>query len=288
MKLARIQKQNSNHLAVVRDNGIITLDGLQETFPTMHSIISGGEAALSQIRQFIADKPNTDSLENVSLLAPITRPGKILAIGMNYKKHEEEAVKLGIERRSQQTWFNKQITCISGPFDDIDPGVTEKLDYEAELALVIGTNAKYLTRDNALDAIFGYMVINDVSARDWQAHTPTFTMGKSFDTHGPTGPWIVTKDELPDPQNLQLHCYVNGERRQQTNTSEMVHTIVDQLVYLTQAFSLEPGDIIATGTPEGVGIAMEPPVFLQPGDVVRCEIEGIGAIENTVVPPLSR
>lgn len=288
MKLARIQKQNKVYLAVVRDDGVITLEGLHDTYPTMQSIIDGGDTALASIGDFIADKTNTDALTEVKLLAPLTRPGKIMAIGMNYKKHEEEAAKLGIERRSFQTWFNKQITCITGPFDDIDPGVTEKLDYEAELAVVIGSKAKYLTRDNAMDAIFGYMVINDVSARDFQAHTPTFTMGKSFDTHGPIGPWIVTRDEIDNPQNLQLRCFVNGECRQQTNTSDMLHNIVDQLVYLTQAFTMEPGDIIATGTPEGVGVAMDPPVFLQPGDVVRCEVEGIGAIENTVVAPLSR
>ncbi|MBN8910044.1 MAG: fumarylacetoacetate hydrolase family protein, partial [Rhodospirillales bacterium] len=180
-------------------------------------------------------------------------------------------------------WFNKQTSCISGPFDNIVTGVTEKLDYEVELAAVIGAPAKGVGEDDARHHVFGYLVCNDVSARDWQFHSPTFTMGKSFDTHGPVGPWIVTADEIDDPHNLALRCFVNGELRQENNTSEMVFNLWQQIAYLSTAFTLESGDLIATGTPEGVGVAMNPPSFLQPGDVVRCEIDGIGAIENRVV-----
>ena len=201
---------------------------------------------------------------------------------MNYKKHEEEADRLGVEKRAYQTWFNKQITCVNDPFGIIDPGVTQQLDYEVELGVVIGKKSKNLTQENVRDSIFGYLVVNDVSARDWQFHTPTFTMGKSFDTHGPIGPWIVTADEIKESQKLELRCYVNGELRQSNNTSEMIHSINDQLIYLSTAFTLEPGDIIATGTPEGVGVAMNPQVFLQNGDIVKCEIENIGFIENRV------
>ncbi|MCB0000598.1 MAG: fumarylacetoacetate hydrolase family protein, partial [Anaerolineales bacterium] len=197
-------------------------------------------------------------------------------------KHADEARKLGVQIPEHQVWFNKQITCICGPFDEIDPGVTEKLDYEAELGVVIGAPAKGVKKEQALAHVFGYFVANDVSARDWQQHTPTFTMGKSFDTHGPIGPWIVTADEVADPQNLELRCYVNDELRQTTNTNDMVHTVARQIEYLSTAFTLEPGDLIATGTPSGVGVAMDPPVFLRPGDVVRCEIDGIGVIENRV------
>ncbi|MEN9933407.1 MAG: hypothetical protein RIS17_1980, partial [Pseudomonadota bacterium] len=193
-----------------------------------------------------------------------------------------EADKLGVARNTHQLWFNKQTTCIAGPFDAIETGVTEKLDYEVELGVVIGKRAKSVTAENALGHVFGYLVANDVSARDWQFHTPTFTMGKSFDTHGPIGPWIVTADEVPDPQNLDLRCLVNGELRQSSNTGLMLHRIDAQIAYLSTAFTLEPGDLIASGTPEGVGVGREPPVFLQPGDVVRCEIDGIGAIENRV------
>ena len=222
-------------------------------------------------------------LGDVKLLPPIERPGKYLAIGMNYAKHLEEADRLGVKRSQHQTWFNKQTTCISGPFDDIEPGVTEKLDYEVELAAVIGRSAENVGESDAQAHVFGYTVANDVSARDWQFHTPTFTMGKSFDTHGPIGPWIVTADEIADPHALGLRCYVNGELRQQNNTGNMIHDLWKQISYLSQAFTLEPGDLIATGTPEGVGVGMEPQVFLQPGDVVRCEVDGIGAIENRVV-----
>lgn len=163
--------------------------------------------------------------------------------------------------------------------------MTAKLDYEVELGVVIGRPAKGVKAADALDHIFGYVVANDVSARDWQRHTPTFTIGKSFDTHGPIGPWLVTADEIADPQNLDLRCLVNGQVRQENNTANMIYSIAEQIEYLSTAFTLEPGDLIATGTPEGVGAALEPPVFLQPGDVVRCEVEGIGAIENRVIAP---
>jgi 2-keto-4-pentenoate hydratase/2-oxohepta-3-ene-1,7-dioic acid hydratase in catechol pathway len=157
------------------------------------------------------------------------------------------------------------------------------LDYEVELGVVIGRAVKGVKAADSLDHVFGYVVANDVSARDWQKHSPTFTMGKSFDTHGPIGPWVVTADEIPDPQALALRCLVNGEVRQQSNTSDMSFTVAEQIEYLSTAFTLEPGDLLATGTPAGVGAAMDPPRFLKVGDVVRCEIDGIGAIENPVI-----
>lgn len=150
------------------------------------------------------------------------------------------------------------------PYDDIDPGVTEKLDYEVELGAVIGARAKRVSEGDALDHVFGYFVANNVSARDWQFHTLTFTMGKSFDTHGPIGPWIVTADEISDPQSLDLRAYVNGQLWQQNNTANMIHSLRAQIAYLTTAFTLEPGDLIATGTPEGVGVGMDPPTSSSP------------------------
>ena len=153
------------------------------------------------------------------------------------------------------------------------------------LGVVIGRAGRHVKAANALGCVFGYLVANDVSARDWQRHSPTFTMGKSFDTHGPIGPWIVTAEEIPDPQALDLRCLVNGEVRQDSNTADMSFSVAEQIEYLTTAFTLEPGDLLATGTPEGVGAAMDPPGFLRPGDVVRCEVAGIGAIENTVAEP---
>ena len=147
---------------------------------------------------------------------------------------------------------------------------------------MIGKAAKSVSEADAPNHVFGYTVMNDVSARDWQKHSPTFTVGKSFDTHGPIGPWIVTADEIADPHTLELRCFVNGEPRQTGNTSELIYNVWQQISYLSTAFTLQPGDLLATGTPDGVGVARQPPVFLHSGDVVRCEVDGIGAIENRV------
>jgi 2-keto-4-pentenoate hydratase/2-oxohepta-3-ene-1,7-dioic acid hydratase in catechol pathway len=211
------------------------------------------------------------------------RPNKMLAIGLNYRDHAKEAVRLGVQIPAQQPWFNKATSCLSGPFDDIDPGVTRQLDYEVELGVAIGRTARYVTQDEAPSHVFGYFVANDVSARDWQLHASTWTIGKSFDTHGPIGPWIVTPDEIPNPHALEVRCFVNGERRQKSDTSQLIYNIWAQIEYLSTAFPLEPGDLLLTGTPGGVGHAMIPQRHLQIGDVVRCEIDGIGAIENKVI-----
>lgn len=282
MKLTRFRINNEISFGLIQEQGVIDFNKINLPYKSLQEIIQDGKDALNVVEQFCDGKSAHYKLSEVTLLAPVPRPGKFLAIGMNYKKHEEEADRLGVAKRAYQTWFNKQITCVNDPFGIIDPGVTQQLDYEVELGVVIGKKSKNLTVENVRDSIFGYLVVNDVSARDWQFHTPTFTMGKSFDTHGPIGPWIITADEIKDPQKLELRCYVNGELRQSNNTSEMIHNINDQLIYLSTAFTLEPGDIIATGTPEGVGVAMNPQVFLQEGDIVKCEIESIGFIENKV------
>lgn len=284
MKLLRYQMDGGPRLGVLEKDVIVDLGDMSAEYPTMLSIIAGGGQALDRVRELVSARQTTRPLQGTRLLAPIERPGKFLAIGMNYRKHAAEAQKLGVSTSQHQVWFNKQTSCIAGPFDDIETGVTEKLDYEVELAAVIGAPAKGVTEADAPGHVFGYMVCNDVSARDWQFHSPTFTMGKSFDTHGPIGPWIVTSDEIDDPHNLALRCFVNGEQRQESNTSEMVSNLWEQIAYLSQAFTLESGDILATGTPEGVGVAMTPPAFLQAGDTVRCEVDGIGALENRVVP----
>ena len=282
MKLLRFDDGGKAHLGVVEGEEIVSLDALADEYPTMLSIIEGGAKALVRIREVLAAATGGTPLASAKLLAPVEKPGKFLAIGMNYAKHVAEADKLGVPRSSYQVWFNKQTTCLNGPFGEIEPGPTEKLDYEVELGVVIGKRARNVSEADALDHVFGYFVANDVSARDFQFHSQTMTMGKSFDTHGPIGPWIVTADEVADPQALNLRCYVNGVERQSSNTDNMIHKIRSQIAYLTSAFTLEPGDLIATGTPEGVGVGMEPQVFLQPGDVVRCEIDGIGMIENRV------
>ena len=282
MKLVRYRTADGAALGVVKGDGIVSLAALGVTAPTMLELIETGPAALETIRASLPAAITAIALADADLLAPIEKPGKYLAIGMNYGKHLEEADRLGVARSTHQVWFNKQTTCIVGPFDTIEPGPTEKLDYEVELGVVIGTRAKNVSEADALDHVFGYFVANDVSARDYQFHSQTMMMGKSFDTHGPIGPWIVTADEIPDPQALDLKCFVNGEQRQANNTANMIASVRQQIAYVTTAFTLEPGDLIATGTPEGVGVGMEPQVFLKPGDVVRCEIENIGVIENKV------
>ena len=281
MRFVRYENTGAR-IGAIKGDGVVDLLTAGSPWSTIQAIAAAGEPALLKLSELVDERPADHPLRSLTLLAPIERPGKYMAIGMNYAKHLEEADRLGVARSKHQIWFNKQTSCITGPFDEIEPGVTEQLDYEVELAAVIGKPAKAVGRDDALGHVFGYTVANDVSARDWQFHTPTFTMGKSFDTHGPIGPWVVTADEIPDPQALALRCFVNGELRQSSSTGQMIHGLADQIAYLSAAFTLETGDLLATGTPEGVGIGRVPKSFLEPGDVVRCEIDGIGAIENSV------
>ena len=281
MRILRYERGGLPAVGVLEGEEVVPLASLG-AYPTVTAIAAGGPEALERVRAFVAGRTERVLLAGLRLLAPIERPGKYLAIGMNYRKHAEEAAKLGIAMPQKQLWFNKQTTCVAGPYDDIVQGVTEQLDYEVELGVVIGRTAKSVSAADAPAHVFGYLVADDVSARDWQFHAPTFTVGKSFDTHGPIGPWIVTADEIPDPHVLRVRTWVNGEPRQDSSTSELIFNVWDQIAYLSTAFTLEPGDILATGTPEGVGVGMNPKRFLQPGDVVRCEVDAIGAIENRV------
>jgi 2-keto-4-pentenoate hydratase/2-oxohepta-3-ene-1,7-dioic acid hydratase in catechol pathway len=282
MKLARYRSPSGTQCGVVMGEGVVSFSSMGLGFSTLDELIARGDEALDGIRNLVRDRSPDHRLADIELLAPFPRPGKYLAIGMNFVKHVEEARRMGANMAADQMWFNKQTTCINDPYGLIEAGVSRKLDYEVELGFAIGRRAKHVARQDALRYIFGYFVANDVSARDWQFHSPTFTVGKSFDTHGPIGPWVVTADEIPDPQALQLRCLVNGEVRQDSNTRDMIYSIAEQIAYLSTAFTLEPGDLIATGTPDGVGMGMEPPRFLSSGDIVRCEIDGIGAIENRV------
>ncbi|MDN5862470.1 MAG: fumarylacetoacetate hydrolase family protein [Salinisphaera sp.] len=229
----------------------------------------------------LADGPDDGRLDNHRLTCPVPRPGKILALGLNYRDHIEEA---GMDEPAHQTWFAKMPTAANGPYDPVHlPRVSDKLDYEAELAVVIGKLARHVPRADAADYIAGYCVGNDVSVRDWQLRTSQFVVGKSFDTHCPFGPWLVTGDELGDPQALGIRCTVNGELRQQSNTRAMVFTVFEMIEHLSQAMTLEPGDVLFTGTPAGVGAMRKPPAYLTAGDVLRTEIDGIGALENEIV-----
>jgi 2-keto-4-pentenoate hydratase/2-oxohepta-3-ene-1,7-dioic acid hydratase in catechol pathway len=211
------------------------------------------------------------------------RPQKFLGIGLNYADHIAES---GMEAPEYPVFFNKQVTCVVGPDDEVHmPRASKLLDYEGELAIVIGSRCRHVPEERAHDVIAGYTIANDLSVRDWQLRAPTMTMGKSFDTHGPLGPWIVTGDELGDPHDLAIRTYVNDELRQDGNTRDMIYSCFAQVAHLSEAFTLEPGDVIATGTPAGIGAVRQPfpDGLLHVGDVVRVEIDGIGGLRNTVV-----
>jgi 2-keto-4-pentenoate hydratase/2-oxohepta-3-ene-1,7-dioic acid hydratase in catechol pathway len=290
MKLVRFIYQNSAVLGVVKDNRIIPVTNDDPGFPSdMREFLELGEKGMDAARAALASDLEGILLDDAILLSPIARPGKFLAIGMNYKSHVDEVSKgsqvyKGMKTPENQIWFNKQITCVNGPFDGIEmPAVSHELDYEGELAVVIGKRCRHVSREDALSVIAGYTICNDVSVRDWQRKSKTMTMGKSWDTHGPLGPWMVTRDEIADPQNLRVRTLVNGEVRQDFLTSEMVFDICAQIEFLSEAFTLEPGDVLATGTSAGVGIFMEPQGFMKVGDLVEVEIEGIGSIRNPVV-----
>jgi 2-keto-4-pentenoate hydratase/2-oxohepta-3-ene-1,7-dioic acid hydratase in catechol pathway len=219
-------------------------------------------------------------LDRVLLHAPIAKPPKILGIGLNYAEHAAEG---GAALPTEQMWFSKPATTVNGPYSDIQrPLVSEHLDYEVELVFIIGRRCRHVSVDTAMEFIFGYCVGNDVSVRDWQLKTSQVFLGKAFDGHAPFGPWITSSDSF-DPADVALSCSVNGELRQSSRTGQMVFDCAAQVALLSQVMTLEPGDIVFTGTPSGVGALMTPPMWLKPGDVVRSEIEGLGYIENRVV-----
>lgn len=219
-------------------------------------------------------------LAEVKLEAPVQRPGKIFAIGLNYADHIAESNMPAPER---QVWFTKAQTSVNAPYDPIAIARgTMTNDYEVELVAIIGQGGKHIGESDAKAAVFGYCVGNDVTERMWQHASPQWSLGKSFDTHAPMGPWIVTADELGDPHDLGIRCFVNGDKRQDSNTRHLVFNIWQQIEHLSTGMTLEPGDVLFTGTPGGVGAAMDPRTFLQPGDVVRCEIDRLGHIEGVM------
>jgi len=279
MRLVRFTRDGITRLGKVVDDRVIALGGLipGDSMRELLTKLPDNRAAFES-----AAEPSF-ALSEVRLEAPITDPQKFMAIGMNYRAHAEEARKAGVPVPETQSWFNKQVSCITGPFDPVEfpASVETRLDYEAEFGVVIGRRCRRVSVEDARSVIAGYFVLNDVSARDWQLRTPTFTLGKSFDTHGPIGPWILTDDEVADPHALQMWLTVNGQERQRTSTGDMIFNIFDQIAYLSTVMTLEPGDLLATGTPAGVGISTNG--LLKVGDVVRVEVEGVGAIENVIV-----
>jgi len=281
MKLCTFSHGGSKRVGLVDGDSILDLAAAAPALPReMVRFLEAGRDALTAARAALAKGPRVP-LAEARLEAPIARPPKFLAVGLNYADHVAES---GLETPKLPMIFNKQSTCVVGPHDPVHvPRASHVVDYEGELGFVIGRRCRHVSREAAADVIAGYLVVNDVTVRDWQFRVPTWTMGKSFDTHGPIGPWIVTTDELADPHQLRLRTWVNGELLQESNTKQLIFDCFALVEHLSTAFTLEPGDIIATGTPSGVGIVRKPPVLLKAGDVVRVEIDGIGAIENPVI-----
>ena len=254
------------------------------------ALIDEGEAGLARVAGLL-ERPEAAAasrpLGDVELLAPLDPPrGNVLAIGRNYAKHAEEAARARGAEVAPPTIFTKAITSVAGPSADIpfDGAVSEQIDWEVELGVVIGRAGVNIAPERALDHVFGYTVVNDVTARDIQRNWGgQFFKGKSLDGSCPSGPWVVTRDEVPDPQTLRLRLAVNGEVKQDATTADMIYTVAALVSWLSVGMTLLPGTLIATGTPEGVGFARTPPEFLRPGDLVEAAVEGIGALRNRVV-----
>jgi 2-keto-4-pentenoate hydratase/2-oxohepta-3-ene-1,7-dioic acid hydratase in catechol pathway len=290
VKIARFTHAGSTRLGIVEDDQVVDLGALDPSLPTDVGALLAGPG-LDAVRALAARSTASPAprlaLADVRLEAPIPRPPELLAIGLNYAAHVAESSKAMGTKRSDDMpiVFNKQSTCVTGPFDPIEiPRVAPTMvDYEGELGIVIGRRCRAVPVERAHEVVAGYLIVNDVSVRDWQRASPTMTMGKSWDTHGPTGPWLVTTDELTDPHDLRVRTWVDGQLRQDGHTGQLITDCWQLIAFLSTAFTLLPGTIISTGTPAGVGIAMDPPGLLAPGMTVRIEIDGIGAIENPVI-----
>lgn len=281
MKLVTFVHNGFTQVGAVVADSVFVATGHIEQAHSMPALLAAGQPALAAMQDLIASGRHRLALSEVALLAPVPRPGKFLGIGLNYADHISET---GRDKPEYPTFFTKQSSCVIGPEQAIHvPAVSEKVDYEGELGFVIGRRCKHVPVERAHEVIAGFTICNDVTVRDWQQRTPTWTLGKSFDTHGPMGPWLVTTDEIADPHNLALKTWVDDELRQNANTGEMLFNCYEMIAYLTQVMTLEPGDVISTGTPAGVGVKMKPRGYLKPGQTVRIEIEGIGALSNPVI-----
>ena len=288
MKLVTFLHEGIQKIGAVVDDQII--DFSTSHLPkSMIEFIELGDDGINQANALIAKNDSKISIDDVKLMAPIPKPNKILGVGLNYKAHKEEAAKaaadlLGKPQEKYPTIFNKQNSSVVGPYDDMHkPDASDFFDYEGELGFVIGKQCRHVPYDKASSVIYGYTVVNDATIRDWQMRGPpmTMTMGKSWDTHCPFGPYLVTSDEVGNPHQLKLETHVNGELRQSASTDGLIHDCFTVVEYLSTAFTLEPGDLIATGTPEGVAATSRN--WLKVDDVVKVTIEKLGFIENKVI-----
>lgn len=289
MKLVSYKIHDKINIGALKEDFIVPFSNDPNIPNNMLSFLEAGKKVMTLAEDVVKKNQNIIPMDSCRLINPILRPPKIIAIGLNYQDHLEEIRAIGREVDDPEVpmIFNKQSTSACGPFEDIhDPKVSDKLDYEGELAFVIGKKCRHVPRSEAHNVIAGYCVSNDVSVRDWQLRVPTFTIGKSFDTHCPFGPAIVTADEISDPHNLQIKTEVNQEVRQNSNTKNLIFNCFELVEHLSTSFTLEPGDLILSGTPGGVGVADNK--FLKEGDEVKISISELGYIENRVVnEPLS-
>jgi ureidoglycolate lyase len=278
MKLATFSTGQDLEIGAVDGEEIVSFTRGVPLAPDMTSLISGWAVLRGEAEARLGGREHRLRLGDANLVAPIAKPSKIMAIGLNYADHVAES---GMATPERQVWFAKMQNTVNAPYAAIPiPRASSAIDYEVELVAVIGKSAKSVTAAQASEHVFGYCVGNDVSVRDYQLATQQWLLGKSFDRHGPFGPWITTADEIGDPHRLGIRCLVNGESRQLSNTRHLIFNVFDQIEHLSSAMTLEPGDLLFTGTPAGVGWAMDPQQRLQDGDVVRCEIDELGHIEG--------
>lgn len=286
MRLVTYRDESGTHIGALHDDTLVVLDALA---PDMLTLIDSGADGLARARAALERAATTRPLNSVRLLAPIPRPRQnVICLGMNYRAHAIESDRArGREPKLPEhpVFFTKAVSSVCGPDDDIplDPRVTQQLDYEVELAFIIGRPGKNIPRSDALSYVFGYTIVNDISARDLQMRHQQFFKGKSLDRACPMGPWIVTADEIPDPSRLGLRLRLNGETRQDSDTSDMIFDIPAIIEVLSLGMSLEPGTIVATGTPSGVGLGRTPPEYMRPGDVMEAEVDHIGVLRNRIV-----
>ncbi|MGB6945235.1 MAG: fumarylacetoacetate hydrolase family protein [Bryobacteraceae bacterium] len=287
MKFVTFQGANAGAKAVRTEAGVVAGDrviGLAAAgFPDMLAVLAGGPEGRAKIDSFIQNPPAESifPLNSVKLMAPVPRPPKLICVGLNYRDHAAET---RAEIPKVPTIFAKFSNVVIGPGEPIVlPKVTHKPDYEAEFMFVIGTGGRNIAAEDWQRHVFGYTVFNDVSARDLQTATSQWMMGKTPDTFGPMGPYLVSADEIADPHALDISLRIGGETLQHSNTRELIFKIPDLIAFLSSVVTLEPGDVVATGTPSGVGFVRKPPRYLQPGDEVIVTIEGIGELRNPVI-----
>ncbi len=285
MRLVTYRYNGVEQIGAVRGDQVVSLHGVA---PSMLELIDGGPTLLDQARRALDAADHSLPLDEVELLAPIPRPRKnIICLGMNYAAHAIESMRAkGLPEKLPEypVFFSKLSTAVNSPGATVPllPEVSSQRDWEVELALVIGTGGSNIARDEALGRVFGYTILNDVSARDLQNRHQQFFYSKSLDGSAPMGPWLVTADEIPDPHALRIQLRLNGATVQDSSTGDMIFDIASCIATFTTGITLEPGDIITTGTPSGVGMGMTPQQWLKAGDVMECEIEGIGVLRNTV------